>query len=128
MTNHLQDEVHSHSLRDPETFWSEQASHLHWHKPPTSTLTKTTKKLASGVEHPHWHWFDGGEISTCFNCVDRHVLAGHGDRPAIYWDSPVTGTKQTIRYAQLLDEVETTAGALREEGVQRGDVVLVYSE
>ncbi|KAI1192705.1 AMP-binding enzyme [Nemania serpens] len=126
MTNYLQDKVQSHSLSEPEAFWSEQASHLHWHKPPTSTLTKTTKKLADGVEHPHWRWFDGGEISTCFNCVDRHVLAGRGDKPAIYWDSPVTGQKQTITYAQLLDEVETTAGALREEGIQKGDVVLVY--
>ncbi|KAI1290607.1 AMP-binding enzyme [Xylaria venustula] len=127
MSKHLQDEVHAHSLRDPEAFWAAQASRLHWHKPPTSTLTKTTKKLAeSGAEHPHWSWFDGGEISTCFNCVDRHVLAGNGDKPAVYWDSPVTGSKQTITYAQLLDEVETLAGALRGEGVKKGDVVLVY--
>ncbi|KAI1346995.1 AMP-binding enzyme [Xylaria sp. FL0043] len=126
MTKYLQDEVHRHSLSDPESFWAAQASQLHWHKQPTSTLTKTTKKLSSGVEHPHWRWFDGGEISTCFNCVDRHVLAGHGDKPAIYWDSPVTGAKRTITYAQLLDEVETTAGALRDEGVKKGDVVLVY--
>ncbi|TGJ79654.1 hypothetical protein E0Z10_g9112 [Xylaria hypoxylon] len=126
MSNYLQDEVQSHSLKDPEAFWSAQASLLHWHKPPTSTLTKTTKKLENGIEHPHWRWFDGGEISTCFNCVDRHVLAGNGDKPAVYWDSPVTGAKQTLTYAQLLDEVETTAGALREEGVQRGDTVLVY--
>ncbi|KAI0972165.1 hypothetical protein F4678DRAFT_53035 [Xylaria arbuscula] len=127
MSKHPQDEVHSHSLQDPGSFWAAQASRLHWHKPPTSTLTKTTKTLAeSGAEHPHWSWFDGGEISTCFNCVDRHVLAGNGDRPAVYWDSPVTGSKQTITYAQLLDEVETMAGALRDEGVQKGDVVLVY--
>ncbi|RWA05771.1 hypothetical protein EKO27_g9331 [Xylaria grammica] len=126
MSSYLQDEVQSHSLENPEAFWSAQASLLHWHKPPTSTLTKTTKKLRNGVEHPHWRWFDGGEISTCFNCVDRHVLAGNGDKPAIYWDSPVTGAKQTLTYAQLLDEVETTAGALREEGVQKGDIVLVY--
>lgn len=128
MAHYLQDEVHSRSISDPEGFWSAQASHLHWHKPPISTLTKTTKRLPSGIEHPHWSWFDGGEISTCYNCVDRHVFAGNGDKPAIYWDSPVTGAKQTLTYAQLLDEVETTAGALRAEGVQRGDVVLVYSE
>ncbi|KAF2967753.1 hypothetical protein GQX73_g5831 [Xylaria multiplex] len=128
MPNYIQDEVHAQSLKDPEAFWSAQAALLHWHKPPTAALTKTTKKLdsGSGVEHPHWRWFDGGEISTCFNCVDRHVLAGNGDKPAIYWDSPVTGAKQTLTYAQLLDEVETTAGALREEGVKRGDTVLVY--
>jgi propionyl-CoA synthetase len=125
----MQDEVQKHSLSDPVGFWSAQAARLHWHKTPTSTLTKTTKRLGKNgnVEHPHWRWFDGGEISTCFNCVDRHVLAGNGDKPAVFWDSPVTGAKQTLTYTQLLDEVETMAGALREEGVKKGDVVLVYS-
>ncbi|KAI5926974.1 AMP-binding enzyme [Camillea tinctor] len=122
----LQDEVHRQSLETPQAFWSHQADHLHWHKKPSSILTRTTKKLKSGVEHPHWSWFDGGEISTCFNCVDRHVLSGNGHQPAIFYDSPVTKTKRTITYAQLLDEVEVTAGALREEGVKKGDVVLVY--
>ncbi|KAI0389640.1 AMP-binding enzyme [Xylariaceae sp. FL0594] len=145
--NYLQDEVLSRSLKDPEAFWSAQAANLHWHKRPTSTLTRTTKRVklrtnnssknAGGgdvVTHPHWSWFDGGEISTCFNCVDRHVRAGRGDEPAVFWDSPVTAmrgsskakSKRTITYAQLLDEVEVMAGALREEGVGKGDVVLVY--
>lgn len=125
--NHPQDEVHRRSLEDPESFWAKHAAKLHWHKTPKSVLTKRTKKLGSGVEYPHWEWFTGGEISTCFNCVDRHVLAGNGDMPAIFYDSPVTKTKRRITYAQLLDEVEVTAGALREEGVKKGDVVLVYS-
>lgn len=124
--NHPQDEVHRRSLEDPESFWAKHAAKLHWHKTPKSVLTKRTKKLGSGVEYPHWEWFTGGEISTCFNCVDRHVLAGNGDMPAIFYDSPVTKTKRRITYAQLLDEVEVTAGALREEGVKKGDVVLVY--
>lgn len=110
-----------------ESFWGLQAEKLHWYKKPDSILTKTTRKLGNGPEYPHWEWFAGGEISTCFNCVDRHVLAGNGDQPAIFYDSPVTKTKRTITYAQLLDEVEVTAGALREEGVKRGDIVLVYS-
>ena len=52
---------------------------------------------------------------------------GHGDRAAIIWDSPVTGAKETFSYARLLDEVEVLAGVLREEGVKRGDVVIIYS-
>ncbi|OTB09136.1 hypothetical protein M426DRAFT_316426 [Hypoxylon sp. CI-4A] len=124
--SHPQDETLQQSLKNPELFWSQHAEGLHWHKKPESILTRTTKKLKSGIEHPHWEWFTGGEISTCFNCVDRHVLAGHGDQPAIIYDSPVTKTKTTITYAQLLDEVEVTAGALRQEGVKKGDVVLVY--
>ncbi|KAH9900161.1 AMP-binding enzyme [Xylariomycetidae sp. FL2044] len=123
---HPQDEVYRQSLENPDEFWGRQAEYLHWHKKPSSVLRKTTRKLKNGVEHPSWEWFDGGMISTCFNCVDRHVLAGNGDKPAIFYDSPVTRTKRTFTYKQLLDEVEATAGALREEGVKKGDVVLVY--
>ncbi|PQE26801.1 AMP-binding enzyme protein [Rutstroemia sp. NJR-2017a BVV2] len=119
--------VQTESLRSPETFWANQASRLHWHKPPTKTLTETTKKLRSGTSHKHWEWFADGEISTCYNCVDRHVLAGNGDETAIIWDSPVTGTKTKTTYKELLKEVETFAGVLRDEGVKKGDVVLIYS-
>lgn len=126
--SHPQDEVHRHSLEDPESFWAHQADQLHWHRKPDTIFAKTTKTLKSGSTHPHWDWFGGGEISTCYNCVDRHVLAGNGDHPAIFFDSPVTKTKQTITYSQLLDEVEVLAAVLRDEGVKKGDVVLVYSE
>ncbi|KAH9999761.1 AMP-binding enzyme [Xylariaceae sp. FL0662B] len=124
--SYLQDDIHLHSLEHPETFWASQSEHLHWHRKPRDVLSATTKRLANGTTHSHWQWFSGGEISTCYNCVDRHVLSGNGDHPAIYYDSPVTKTKQTLTYKQLLDEVEATAGALREEGVKKGDVVLVY--
>jgi propionyl-CoA synthetase len=123
----LQDEFQRRSLTDPETFWNEQASHLDWHKKPTRALTRTQKYLKNGKTHDHWEWFAGGEISTCYNCVDRHVAAGNGDNVAVIWDSPVTGSKQKYTYKQLLDEVEVFAGVLREEGVKRGYVVLVYS-
>ena len=126
--SHPQDEVHSYSLSDPESFWAHQAEHLHWHKKPSASLRRTTKSLKGGVEHDHWEWFPDGEISTCYNCVDRHVLDGNADAPAIFYDSPVTGTKQKITYKQLLAEVETFAAVLRQEGVKKGDVVLVYSE
>ena len=124
---HPQDEVHRRSLEDPESFWAHQADQLHWHRKPHAVLSRTTKLLKGSTQHPHWAWFKGGQISTCFNCVDRHVLAGRGHRPAIFYDSPVTGTTQTLTYAQLLDEVEVLAGVLRDEcGVRKGDVVLVY--
>lgn len=126
--SHPQDQVQHHSLTDPESFWAEQASHLHWHKKPTTALSRTTKVLKSGASHDHWEWFPDGEISTCYNCVDRHVLAGHGDHPAILYDSPVTNTKQRITYKELLTEVEVFAAVLRQEGVKKGDVVLVYSK
>jgi len=124
---HLQDEIYDASITDPETFWTQQASHLHWHKKPTRALTTSTKTLPSGTSHPHWQWFPDGEISNCYNCVDRHVEAGNGDSVAIYWDSPVSRTKEQYTYKQLLREVEILAGVLREEGVRRGDVVIIYS-
>lgn len=126
--HHPQDLAHHRSLNDPESFWGHQAEQLHWHKKPSSALRRTTKTLRTGDTHGHWEWFPDGEISTCYNCVDRHVLAGRGDSPAILYDSPVTNTKQRITYSQLLDEVEVFAAVLREEGVKKGDVVLVYSK
>ncbi|KAI9725405.1 MAG: hypothetical protein M1828_003255 [Chrysothrix sp. TS-e1954] len=124
---HLQDDVHARSLSSPEPFWSHQASQLTWATPPTSALTKRTKRLPNGVSHPHWTWFPGGRISTAYNCVDRHVAAGNGHVSAIIWDSPVDGgKKETITYAQLQEEVAVLAGVLREEGVKKGDVVIVY--
>ncbi|KAH7148610.1 hypothetical protein EDB81DRAFT_883023 [Dactylonectria macrodidyma] len=124
--HHVQDEVLRHSLEDPDDFWRHQAEHLHWHKKFTSTIQLTQKTLSNGITHDSWEWFPDGEISTCYNCVDRHVLDGHGDSVAIYFDSPVTNTKEKYTYSQLLEEVQVLAGALREEGVKKGDVVMLY--
>lgn len=126
MAPHIQDEVQAHSLRDPESFWTHQAQQLHWHKEPSRALALSTKRLSTGVVHPSFTWFPDGEISTSYNCVDRHVKNGNGDCTAIIWESPVTGTKEKYSYNQLKQEVGTLAGVLREEGVRKGDVVLVY--
>ncbi|KAK0635549.1 hypothetical protein B0T17DRAFT_482514 [Bombardia bombarda] len=124
--DHPQDQVQHHSLTDPESFWGHQAEQLHWHKKPSAVMARTTKNLKSGDSHNHWAWFPDGEISTCYNCLDRHVLAGRGDAPAILYDSPATNTKQRLTYSELLTEVEIFAAVLRQEGVRKGDVVLVY--
>ena len=124
---HIQDETHALSLRDPEGFWMHHAAQLHWHTAPSRALHTATKRLADGTAHRSWSWFPGGEISTCYNCVDRHVRAGRGDAVAIVWDSPVSGGKEAFSYARVLDEVETLAGVLSEEGMRKGDVVLIYS-
>lgn len=127
MAPHAQDQVQSQSLRNPEAFWAYHAAQLHWHQKPSSTLKRFKKKLNSGVQHSSFTWFPDGEISTAYNCVDRHVEKGNGGAIAIIWDSPVTGSKESYTYNQLLIEVETLAGVLQEEGVRKGDVVLVYS-
>ena len=128
MTSSLQDEVHKKSIESPESFWAEHANQLHWERKPDKVYQTSTKELPDGTKHQTWEWFPGGQISTTYNCVDRHVVAGNGDKTAIVWDSPVTGAKQKITYQELLEEVETLAGVMREEGVRKGDVVLVYSK
>jgi propionyl-CoA synthetase len=125
--SHDQDEVLAESLSNPQSFWQRQADQLTWHKKPSCALRKQTKELKSGIRHQHWTWFPDGEISTTENCLDRHVKNGHGKNVAVIYDSPVTGRKEIYTYEALLDEVEVLAGALREQGVKKGDVVLVYS-
>ena len=101
----------------PEAFWQAEAARLDWSIAPE----KIFETNASGDR-----WYVDGEINTCFNCVDRHVLAGHGDRPAFIHDSPLTESCTTLSYAELLDRVETVAGMLAAHGIEKGDRVIVY--
>ena len=71
-------------------------------------------------------WFVGAECNTAWNCLDRHVQAGHGARAALIYDSPITGQKKTYTYAALTDEVATLAAVIRDMGVETGDRVVVY--
>ena len=124
--NTIQDSVQTASLADPQKFWDHHAKQLTWAKPYSSVIKHRTKKLKDGTEHPHWSWFPDGEISTTYNCLDRHVDAGNGDNVAMIWDSPVSGSKAKFTYKQMKEEVETLAGVMREEGIKKGDVVLIY--
>ncbi|WP_349362692.1 MAG: propionyl-CoA synthetase [Roseitalea porphyridii] len=103
---------------DPEGFWAEQAGAIDWFSQWDSVFDAD-----QGV---YGRWFAGATCNTCHNAVDRHVAAGHGDRPAIIHDSPVTGTKRTISYAELRDEVQALAAVLRDLGVGKGDRVMIY--
>ena len=100
---HIQDLTHDASVRDPEAFWLKHASALTWETLPTRAFKSWTKKLPSGSSHPTWSWFPGGKISTSYNCIDRHVLAGRGSSPAIIYDSPVTNTKRKDRKSTRLN-------------------------
>lgn len=73
---HIQDQVYQTSINDPEKFWGRQAEYVHWHKKPERAFLKKTKTLKSGTKHDHWSWYPGGQISTTYNCVDRHVING----------------------------------------------------
>jgi len=111
-------EIYDRSLADPEGFWLEQAEAIDWTRKPTKALFDDNAPL--------YEWYSDGLVNTCWNAVDRHVEAGRGAQAAIIHDSPVTGIKQKISYAQLRSRVARLAGALRARGVEKGDRVIIY--
>ena len=125
---HAQERANALSLQDPTAFWSRHAEQISWYKKPDAVITHFTNRLPSGNSHPSWQWFPGGRLNTCYNCVDRHVEAGNGDVPAIFWHSEVANSREVFSYAQLKEEVEVLAGVLSELGVAKGDRVVIYSE
>lgn len=128
MPSHLQDEIQAQSLKDPDAFWSHQAKQVTWSKDPREICRQSTKKLSSGASYPTWEWFPEGEINLCYNCIDRHIEAGHGGNTAIIWDSPVTGFKEKYTYQQVLDEVNALASVLKDQaGLGKGDTAVIYS-
>ncbi|GAA3540634.1 propionyl-CoA synthetase [Kribbella ginsengisoli] len=106
------------SLADPEGFWLEAAGAITWTRPPTRALDDSAA--------PIYRWFPDGELNTSYNALDRHIEAGLGDRTALIYDSPVTDYTRSYTYAELRDEVALFAGALRDQGVRKGDRVIVY--
>ena len=112
-------QAHSRSLTDPEGFWGEVAEGITW--------SRKWDKVLDDSNEPFYRWFSGGELNTCYNALDRHVENGRGDQTALIYDSPVTGsTVKTYTYSELRDETAKFAGILAEQGVARGDRVLIY--
>ena len=112
-------EVYARWQRDPLGFWGEAAHAIDWIEKP-----KTVFDPEAGV---YGRWFPDGVCNTCYNAVDRHVIAGRGQQPAIVYDSPVSNTKQTITYAALQTKTEILAGILEKDfGVRKGDRVILY--
>ncbi len=111
-------DVWEHSIGDPESFWGEAAKQIDWYREPTVVLDRT--------KDPIFKWFSDGEMNTCFNALDRHVANGLGESTALIYDSPVSQSKATYSYRELLDQVARFAGVLRDLGVQKGDRVVIY--
>ena len=103
---------------NPDAFWMKAAEAIDWDTPPTKALFDD--------QAPFYEWFRDAQVNTCYNAVDRHVVAGNGDRVAIIHDSPITGTISNITYAQLQIRVASLAGALSAKGVVKGDRVIIY--
>jgi propionyl-CoA synthetase len=98
--------------------WQRAADDIHWYQPPT--------RLLDDSNPPFYRWFPDGVTNACYNAVDIHVEEGRGDQLAVIYDSPVTDSKRSYTFAQLLSEVSRFAGVLQAQGVTQGDRVIVY--
>ncbi|DBA86047.1 hypothetical protein WJX77_004151 [Trebouxia sp. C0004] len=118
------DKLYKQSLEDPDTFWSEQAEAFHW-----------TKRWKLPVLQYNFHvdkgpvsiqWFKGAETNISYNCLDRHVKAGKGDKIAMYWEGNDLDTDSKITYSELLKMVCRIANYLKSIGLKKGDDVTIY--
>jgi acetyl-CoA synthetase len=109
--------LYEEAARDRLGFWAEQARRLHWHEPFTETLDWSSRPVA--------RWFGDGKLNVAYNCLDRHVEAGLGDRVALHWEGE-PGDARSITYAELTADVKRAANALEALGVTAGDRVAIY--
>ncbi|NGN42222.1 propionyl-CoA synthetase [Mesorhizobium sp. CGMCC 1.15528] len=111
-------EVYESWENDPEAFWAEAARDIDWVKP--------WDKVFDAEAGVYGRWFPGAECNTCFNAVDRHVAGGRAGQLALIHDSPITGTQKKFTYAELLAEVTALAAVLQDQGVEKGERVIIY--
>src|SRR6476661_459845 len=111
-------EVYAGWQRDPEGFWGEAAQEIDWIEP--------AKRVFDPDAGIYGRWFVGGVCNTCWNAVDRHVMQGRGEQPAIIYDSPLASQKCTLTYHALQVETQVLGAILRKFGVTKGDRVVLY--
>jgi len=109
--------IYEEAERDWKGWWERQARELHWFEPWDQVLDDSNP--------PFYKWFIGGKLNVSYNCLDRHVEAGHGDRVAYHWRGE-EGEERDITYSDLLAEVQRFANALKDLGIGKGDVVGIY--
>jgi len=112
-------ELYEESIVDPAGFWGRVAQRLHWYK-------KWDQVVEYDFVNANIRWFDGGKLNVSYNCLDRHVDAGHGDKTAFIWEGNDPSESKSFTYSQLLDEVQKFANVLKANGVGKGDRVCIY--
>ena len=110
--------MHAQSIAEPEVFWQQAAQAISWDQVPKTVLDDSNK--------PFYRWFADGKMNTCFNALDRHVIAGRGDQTAIHYISPVTHHEYSVSYQSVLAQVKRLAGLMISLGVTKGDRVVIY--
>ncbi|MCK2147855.1 propionyl-CoA synthetase [Marinobacter alexandrii] len=106
------------SIHRREDFWREQAKQIEWIQPPATVWTPT--------DNGHGQWFPDGILNSSDVALDANIRAGRGDQTALIYDSPVTNTQRTLSYNELTDSVARFAGVLKNQGVEKGDRVVIY--
>jgi len=114
-------DMYRESITDPDGFWGRVAERLHWFK-------KWDKVVDYDFVNGNITWFAGGKLNISYNCLDRHVEAGHGDKTAIIWVGNDPNESKIITYGQLLEDVKKFANVLKAHGVQKGDRVCIYMQ
>src|SRR5947209_4669747 len=109
--------VYEEAEKDRQGWWLTQAKELHWFSEPSETLDDS--------DPPFYKWFKDGKINASYNCLDRHVEAGNGERVAFHWRGE-EGEERDITYAELLRDVQKFANALKDLGIKKGDVVGIF--
>src|SRR3954470_15738506 len=109
--------VYEEAAKDPAAWWAEQAKALHWFEEWDEVLDDSNP--------PFFKWFKGGKVNASYNCLDRHVEDGKGDKVAYHWRGE-QGEERDVTYADLLRDVQKLANALKDLGIEKGDVVGIY--
>ena len=117
MKKNYQD-IYDSSINNKEEFWGDVAKDIFWYKKPT--------KILNSSNPPFYKWYEDGITNTCYNAIDIHIDNGKGGKTAIIYDSPITGVKKKFTYNQLKEKVSLFAGALKNQGVTKGDRVIIY--
>ena len=113
--------MYDFSIEEPEAFWEEQAERISWFK-------KWNNVWDWDFNKANVKWFEGAKLNACYNCVDRHVIEGYGDKTALIWEGNNPDESQTYTYNQLLEKVQLAANALKDLGVKKGDRVCIYMQ
>ncbi len=111
--------MYDESVADPEGFWENVAERITWYK-------KWDNVREYDFVNANIKWFEGGKLNACYNCLDRHVEAGHGDATAIIWEGNSPDEDKTFTYSELLAQVKRFANVLKAQGVRKGDRVCIY--
>ena len=111
--------MYDESVADPEGFWENVAERITWYK-----RWDTVREY--DFVNANIRWFDGGKLNACYNCLDRHVEAGHGDATAIIWEGNSPDEDKTFTYSELLAQVKRFANVLKAQGIRKGDRVCIY--